>query len=118
MDGVAKLNLGNQGAAQPVSGAPKALTVNPTSATSNQQNATPTEESIAKPVTRTQVVSKRQGRDGRMSSPKTIVYQEIQGKFRDPIPDGFKRKKSPFGTDVRTPEYNVFVSKNYDEYND
>lgn len=29
-----KLNLGNQGAAQPVSGAPKALTVNPTSATS------------------------------------------------------------------------------------
>ncbi len=56
MDGVAKLNLGNQGAAQPVSGAPKALTVNPTSATSNQQDATPTEESIAKPVTRTQVV--------------------------------------------------------------
>ena len=29
-----KLNLGNQGAAQPVSGAPKGLTVNPTSATS------------------------------------------------------------------------------------
>lgn len=115
---VQKLNLGNQGAAQPVSGAPKALTVNPTSATSNQQDATPTEESIAKPVTRTQVVSKRQGRDGRMSSPKTIVYQEIQGKFRDPIPDGFKRKKAPFGTDIRTPEYNVFVSKNYDEYND
>ncbi len=115
---VQKLNLGNQGTAQPVSGAPKALTVNPTSATSNQQDATPTEESIAKPVTRTQIVSKRQGRDGRMSSPKTIVYQEIQGKFRDPIPDGFKRKKSPFGTDIRTPEYNVFVSKNYDEYND
>ena len=115
---VQKLNLGNQGAAQPVSGAPKALTVNPTSATSNQQNATPTEESIAKPVTRTQVVLKRQGRDGRMFPPKTIVYQEIQGKFRDPIPDGFKRKKSPFGTDARKPEYNVFVSKNYDEYND
>jgi len=113
-----KLNLGNQGAAQPVSGAPKALTVNPTSATSNQQNAAPTEESIAKPVTKTQVVSKRQGRGGQMSAPKTIIYQEIQGKFRDPIPDGFKRKKAPFGTDVRTPEYNVFVSKNYDEYND
>jgi hypothetical protein len=113
-----KLNLGNQGAAQPVSGAPKALTVNPTSATSNQQDAAPTEESIAKPVTKTQVVSKRQGRGGQMSAPKTIIYQEIQGKFRDPIPDGFKRKKAPFGTDVRTPEYNVFVSKNYDEYND
>jgi hypothetical protein len=112
-----KLNLGNQGAAQPVSGAPKALTVNP-SAASNQQSATPTEESIAKPVTKTQVVSKRQGRGGQMSAPKTIIYQEIQGKFRDPIPDGFKRKKAPFGTDVRTPEYNVFVSKNYDEYND
>ena len=113
-----KLELGNQGAAQPVSGAPKALTVNPTSATSSQQNATPTEESIAKPVTKTQVVSKRQGRGGQMSAPKTIIYQEIQGKFGDPIPDGFKRKKAPFGTDVRTPEYNVFVSKNYDEYND
>ena len=112
-----KLNLGNQGAAQPVSGAPKGLTVNP-SAASNQQSATPTEESIAKPVTKTQVVSKRQGRGGQMSAPKTTIYQEIQGKFRDPIPDGFKRKKSPFGTDIRTPEYNVFVSKNYDEYND
>jgi hypothetical protein len=112
-----KLNLGNQGAAQPVSGAPKALTVNP-SAASNQQSATPTEESIAKPVTKTQVVSKRQGRGGQMSAPKTIIYQEIQGKFGDPIPDGFKRKKAPFGTDVRTPEYNVFVSNNYDEYND
>lgn len=111
------LVLGNQGAAQPVSGAPKGLTVNP-SAASNQQSATPTEESIAKPVTKTQVVSKRQGRGGQMSAPKTIIYQEIQGKFGDPIPDGFKRKKAPFGTDVRTPEYNVFVSKNYDEYND
>jgi len=109
--------LGNQGAAQPVSGAPKGLTVNP-SAASNQQSATPTEESIAKPVTKTQVVSKRQGRGVQMSAPKTIIYQEIQGKFGDPIPDGFKRKKAPFGTDVRTPEYNVFVSKNYDEYND
>jgi len=111
------LVLGNQGAAQPVSGAPKGLTVNP-SAASNQQSATPTEESIAKPVTKTQVVSKRQGRGVQMSAPKTIIYQEIQGKFGDPIPDGFKRKKAPFGTDVRTPEYNVFVSKNYDEYND
>lgn len=108
------LVLGNQGAAQPVSGAPKGLTVNP-SAASNQQSATPTEESIAKPVTKTQVVSKRQGRGVQMSAPKTIIYQEIQGKFGDPIPDGFKRKKAPFGTDVRTPEYNVFVSNNYQD---
>lgn len=106
--------LGGQGAAQPTQPASpvSGLTVKPP-----VQDKENTEVAIpAKPVSKTQVLTKISGMRGSEKITKTNnPYQEIQGKFRDPIPDGFKRKKAPFGTDVRTPEYNVFVSNNYQD---
>ncbi len=114
MDGVAKLNLGNQGAAQPVQPASpvSGLTTRPPAqAQTNKEVAIP-----AKPVKKVQVLTKISGMRGSEKQTKiNNPYQEIQGKFGDPIPDGFKRKKSPFGTDIRTPEYNTFVSNNYQD---
>ncbi len=107
-----KLNLGNQGAAQPVQPASpvSGLTVRPP-AQENTEVVTST-----KPVKKVQVLTKISGMRGSEKQTKiNNPYQEIQGKFGDPIPDGFKRKKAPFGTDIRTPEYNVFVSNNYQD---
>ena len=112
MDGVAKLNLGNQGAAQPASPV-SGLTVRPPA-----QAQEKTEVAIpAKPVSKTQLVQTHVGtkRGLQQIVPKNNPYQEIQGKFGDPIPNGFKRKKASWDVDVRSPEYNVFVSNNYQD---
>ena len=111
MDGVAKLNLGNQGAAQPASPV-SGLTVRPPA-----QAQEKTEVAIpAKPVKKVQVLTKISGMRGSEKQTKTNnPYQEIQGKFGDPIPNGFKRKKASWDVDVRSPEYNVFVSNNYQD---
>ena len=113
MSGKPPLVLGGQGAAKPASPVSR-LTVRPPAQAQAQEN---TEVAIpAKPVKKVQVLTKISGMRGSEKQTKTNnPYQEIQGKFGDPIPDGFKRKKSPFGTDIRTPEYNVFVSNNYQD---
>jgi hypothetical protein len=106
------LNLSNQGAAQPASPV-SGLTVRPTAqAQEKTEVATP-----AKPVSKTQLVQTHVGtkRGLQQIVPKNNPYQEIQGKFGDPIPNGFKRKKANWDTDVRSPEYNVFVSNNYQD---
>ena len=109
MDGVAKLNLGNQGAAQPASPV-SGLTVRPPAqAQEKTEVATP-----AKPVKKVQVLTKISGihnlkKETKINNP----YQEIQGKYGDPIPDGFKRKSS-YG-DIYGKEYNTFVSNNYQD---
>ncbi len=98
-------------AAQPAS--PVGLTVRPPAqAQEKTEVATP-----AKPVSKTQIVQTHVGtkRGLQQIVPKNNPYQEIQGKFGDPIPNGFKRKKANWDTDVRSPEYNVFVSNNYQD---
>ena len=112
MDGVAKLNLGNQGAAQPASPVSRLTVRPPAQAQEKTEVATP-----AKPVSKTQLVQTHVGtkRGLQQIVPKNNPYQEIQGKFGDPIPNGFKRKKANWDTDVRSPEYNVFVSNNYQD---
>jgi len=124
MDNRPPLVLGNQGAAKPVSvEKPSSSAAQPASPVSGLTVRPPaqaqenTEVAIpAKPVKKVQVLTKISGMRGSEKQTKTNnPYQEIQGKFRDPIPDGFKRKKAPFGTDIRTPEYNVFVSNNYQD---
>jgi hypothetical protein len=97
-------------AAKPAS--PVGLTVKPPAQTKeNTEVATP-----AKPVKKVQVLTKISGMRGSEKQTKTNnPYQEIQGKFGDPIPNGFKRKKASWDVDVRRPEYNVFVSNNYQD---
>ena len=98
-------------AAKPAS--PVGLTVKPPAqAQEKTEVATP-----AKPVSKTQLVQTHVGtkRGLQQIVPKNNPYQEIQGKFGDPIPNGFKRKKANWDTDVRSPEYNVFVSNNYQD---
>lgn len=106
--------LGGQGAAQPTQPASpvSGLTVKP-----QVQDKGNTEVAIpAKPVSKTQVLTKISGMRGSEKITKTNnPYQEIQGKFGDPIPNGFKRKKASWDADVRSPEYNVFVSNNYQD---
>lgn len=106
--------LGGQGAAQPTQPASpvSGLTVKP-----QVQDKGNTEVAIpAKPVSKTQVLTKISGMRGSEKQTKTNnPYQEIQGKFGDPIPNGFKRKKASWYADVRSPEYNVFVSNNYQD---
>jgi hypothetical protein len=68
----------------------------------------------AKPVKKVQVLTKISGihnykKETKINNP----YQEIQGKYGDPIPDGFKRKSS-YG-DIYGKEYNTFVSNNYQD---
>jgi hypothetical protein len=114
MDDRSPLVLGNQGAAQPVQPASpvSGLTVSPPAqAQENTEVAIP-----AKPVKKVQVLTKISGMRGSEKQTKTNnPYQEIQGKFGDPIPNGFKRKKANWDTDVRSPEYNTFVSNNYQD---
>ena len=92
--------------ASPVSG----LTVRPPAqAQEKTEVATP-----AKPVKKVQVLTKISGihnlkKETKINNP----YQEIQGKYGDPIPDGFKRKSS-YG-DIYGKEYNTFVSNNYQD---
>ena len=111
MSGKPPLVLGNQDAAQPASPVSRLTVRPPAQAQENTEVAIP-----AKPVKKVQVLTKISGMRGSEKQTKiNNPYQEIQGKFGDPIPDGFKRKKAPFGTDIRTPEYNVFVSNNYQD---
>ena len=88
MDGVAKLNLGNQGTAQPASPV-SGLTV---------------KQPVIKSITKT---GYRSGRGG-----GKYTYQEVLATkdMRSP-PSGFKRKSDT----PRNPEYNVFVSNNYQD---
>ena len=101
--------LGSQGAAQPASPV-SGLTVRPPA-----QAQEKTEVAIpAKPVKKVQVLTKISGihnykKETKINNP----YQEIQGKYGDPIPDGFKRKSS-YG-DIYGKEYNTFVSNNYQD---
>jgi hypothetical protein len=103
------LNLGNQDAAKPASPV-SGLTVSPPAqAQENTEVATP-----AKPVKKVQVLTKISGMRGSEKQTKiNNPYQEIQGKYGDPIPDGFKRKSS-YG-DIYGKEYNTFVSNNYQD---
>ena len=109
VDDAPPLVLGNQGAAQPASPV-SGLTVRPPA-----QAQEKTEVAIpAKPVKKVQVLTKISGihnykKETKINNP----YQEIQGKYGDPIPDGFKRKSS-YG-DIYGKEYNTFVSNNYQD---
>jgi hypothetical protein len=68
----------------------------------------------AKPVSKSQTLVRRSGMRGtEKQTTVNNVYQEIQGKYGDPIPDGFKRKSS-YG-DIYGKEYNTFVSNNYED---
>lgn len=88
MDGVAKLNLGNQGAAKPASPV-SGLTVKP---------------QVIESITKT---GYRSGRGG-----GKYTYQEVLATkdMRSP-PSGFKRKSDT----PRSGDYNVFVSNNYQD---
>lgn len=106
------LNPSNQGAAKPASPVSRLTVRPPAQAQEKTEVAIP-----AKPVSKTQLVQTHVGtkRGLQQIVPKNNPYQEIQGKFGDPIPNGFKRKKANWDTDVRSPEYNVFVSNNYQD---
>ncbi len=101
--------LGSQGAAQPASPV-SGLTVRPPAqAQEKTEVATP-----AKPVKKVQVLTKISGiHNSKKYTKINNPYQEIQGKYGDPIPDGFKRKSS-YG-DIYGKEYNTFVSNNYQD---
>jgi len=97
------LVLGGQGAAKPASPVSR-LTVRPPAQAQAQENTEVAIPAIpAKPVKKVQVLTKISGMRGSEKQTKTNnPYQEIQGKFRDPIPDGFKRKTS----------YAIYTAKN------
>ena len=91
-----KLNLGNQGAAQPVSGAPKALTVNPTPQSMPVPQVVPT-ASYRVPTNKGYVLYDENGNAVNYVNPTPTMPIDIVNSVRDAIPDLPPPRRLPAG---------------------